>query len=205
MSTVDTSIFFFIHTIINSLLKNVLTKCVGQYFSKIYFFKKSLIVWHNLCPDIFSWFLFGQPLPIFVVLIFFRKKADFKNACCFLSSTQYFSDPEFSKITRMKYQWEISILRIKSRPTMIVNKWSNKKFVKVFVEDKISIYFWEKKMRPFWSHIQWREQLVGKTEIWPLWSTAAGDKEVVWLQKTNRGFYTRGIPFWGNLRPFSFS
>ena len=74
MSTVDTSIFFFLHTIINSLLKNVLTKCVGQYFSKIYFFKKSLIVWHNLCPDIFSWFLFGQPLPIFVVLIFFERK-----------------------------------------------------------------------------------------------------------------------------------
>ena len=24
---------------------------------------------------------------------------------------------------------------------------------------------------------------VGKTEMWPLWSTAAGDKEVVWLQK----------------------
>ena len=38
-------------------------------------------VW--FCPDIFSWFLFGQPLPIFVVLNFFRKKADLKITYCF--------------------------------------------------------------------------------------------------------------------------
>ena len=39
-------------------------------------------------------------------------------------------------------------------------------------------WFLREKIRPFWSHIQWRGQLVGKTEIWPLWSTTAGDKEV---------------------------
>ena len=38
---------------------------------------------------------------------FFRKKADFKNACCFFILDLGFSDPEFSKITRMKNQWEI--------------------------------------------------------------------------------------------------
>ena len=47
-------------------------------FFKNFFFKQSLIF-----PDIFSWFLFDQPLPIFVVLNFFRKRADLKIACCF--------------------------------------------------------------------------------------------------------------------------
>ena len=46
-------------------------------------------------------------------------------------------------------------------------------------------WFKGEKIRPFWSHIQWRGQPVGKTEIWHLWLTAAGDKEVGWLQETN--------------------
>ena len=60
-------------------LKKVLTKCVWQYFFQKFSFSNK--VW--FCPDIFSWFLFGQPLPIFVVLNFFRKRADLKIACCF--------------------------------------------------------------------------------------------------------------------------
>ena len=51
--------------------------CSKIFFPKFSFPNK---VW--FCPDIFSWFLFGQPLPIFVVL-FFRKRADLRIACCF--------------------------------------------------------------------------------------------------------------------------
>ena len=127
MSTVDTSIFFFLHTIINSLLKNVLTKCVGQYFSKIYFFDKSLIMWHTLCPDIFSWFLFGQPLPIFVVLNFFSKESTFENCLLlFYPRLNACLIPSSAKAPGWKISGRFPILRIKSRSTMIVKDWQIK-------------------------------------------------------------------------------
>ena len=44
-------------------------------------FSLSNKVW--FCPDTFSWFVFGQPLPIFVVLNFFSKESRFKNYLLF--------------------------------------------------------------------------------------------------------------------------
>ena len=79
------------------------------------------------------------------------------------------------------------------------------KFVKISVKDNILINFWEKKEGLFGRKSNGAGNLMKKAEIWSLWSTAAGDKEVEWLQKTNLGFQNRRIHFWGNLRPFPFS
>ena len=74
----------------------------------------------------------------------------------------------------------------------------------VSLSNYISLDFWEKILDIF-GRTSNGAGLLEKTEIGVLWSTVAGDKEVVWLQKTNRGFHTRRISFLGNLRPFSFS
>ena len=137
-------------------------------------------------------------------LIFFRKKADFKNACCFFILDSIFL---WSRV-QQNHPDEKSVGDFQSWESNRGQQWLSR-------TDQIKIWqgfclgqnfnsFSREKTGPFWSRIQWRGQPVGKTEILPLRSTVAGDKEVVWLQKTNRGFHTRRIPFWRNLSSFSF-
>ena len=141
MSTVDTSIYLVLHTVINSLLKNVLTKCVGQYFSKISFSNK---VW--FCPDIFSWFLCGQPLLIFVVLIFFSKESRFQKCLLFFYPRHNASlIPSSAKSHGWKISGRLSNLRIKSRPTMIVKNWPNKNLSRLQSRKKFRLIFERKK------------------------------------------------------------
>ena len=145
------------------------------------------------CPDIFSRFLFGQPLPIFAVLNF-SKKSPFQKCLLFFHPWLNASlIPSSAKAPRWKVSGRFLILRIKSRSTMIVK-----------VSDKISIDFWEKKMDLFDRTSNDAGSLLEKTDILPFWSTAAGDEEVWWLQKTNLHFHTSRILFWRNLRPFLF-
>ena len=155
------------------------------------------------CPDIFSRFLFGQPLPIFVVLNFL-KESRCENACCFfildlmlLWSQVQQKHPDKKSVGDFQ-SWE------SNRGQQWLSRTDQIKICQGFCWGQNFDSFLREKIRPFWSHIQWRGQPVGKTEIWPLWSAAAGDKEVVWLQKTNQGLHTRRIPFWWKLRPFSF-
>ena len=73
-------------------------------------------------------FLFGQPLPIFVVLIF-SKESRFQRSLLFFSPRlNIFLIPSWAKWHGWKISERFLILRIKSRSTMIVKNWSNKKF-----------------------------------------------------------------------------
>ena len=148
---------------------------VGQYFSKIFFFKQTLIL-SGYFLKIFIWSTFAN----ICRSKFFEKKPISKMPAVFSSLAQCFSDPEFSKSTKMKSQWEIFILKIKSRPTMIVKNCPNKNLSRFLLRRKFRLIFESK-------------------NILPLWSTAAGDEEVGWLQKTNLDFHTSRILFWGNF------
>ena len=136
MSAVDTSFYLVLHTVIKSLLKNVLTNCVGQYFSKISFSNK---VW--FCPDIFSWFLFGQPLPIFVVLIFSKESRFQRSLLLFSPRLNIFLIPSSAKWHGWKISERFLILRIKSRSTMIVKNLSNKNFPRFLLGTKFFSHY----------------------------------------------------------------
>ena len=180
-------------------MKKNLTKYVGQYFSKIFFFKQSLI----LSGYTFSWFLFCQPLLIFVVLNF-SKKAAFKNACCFfILGLKLF----WSRV-QQNHPDEKSVGDFQSWESNRGQQWLSRtgqiKICQDFCWVQNFYWFLREKMDLFDRTSNGVGSLLEKTEIRPLWSIAAGDKEVAWLQKTNLGFHTRRIPFWRNLRPFLF-
>ena len=127
-------------------------------FPKFSFSKK---LW--FCPDIFSRFLFGQPLPIFVVLNF-SKTSRFPKCLLFFHPWLNASlIPSSAKAPRWKVSGRFLILRIKSRSPMIVK-----------VSDKISMDFLEKKMDLFG-----RGQFVGnlaflidRSRWWGSWMTS---------------------------------
>ena len=177
MSTVDTSIYLVLHTVINSLLKNVLTKCVGQYFSKISFSNK---VW--FCPDIFSWFLFGQPLPIFVVLIFFSKESRFQKCLLFFNPrlrhlwSRVQQNLPDEKSVGDRQTWE------SNRGQQWLSRTGQIKICQGCSWGQNFDWFWEKKGDFFDRTSNVRAACWKKTDKWSLWSTAAGDKEVEWLQ-----------------------
>ena len=141
-SIVDTSIYLlnFFHTVIKSLLKKFLLNVFDNIFQKFYFSNK---VW--FWPDIFSWFLFGQPLPIFVVFNFFSKESTFENCLLlFYPRLNACLIPSSAKAPGWKISGRFPILRIKSRSTMIVKDWQIK-ICQGFCWGKISIDFREKK------------------------------------------------------------
>ena len=158
MSFVDHSIYLFLHTAIFSFLKRFI-KCgwmLDNIFPKFSFSNK---LW--FCPDIFSRFLFGQPLPIFVVLNFLRVSRFQKCLLLFYPRLNAFLIPSSAKAPGWKISRRLSILRIKSRSTMIVKDWPNKNLTRFLFGTKFQFIF-ERKNKTFWSHIQWREQPVGK-------------------------------------------
>ena len=159
-------------------------------FFKNFFFKQSLIL--------SGYFLMISIWPTFANICcpyFFRKIADFKNACCFFILDLSFSDPEFSKITRMKNLWEIVKLLNQIEVNNDCQNWPNKNLSRLQLRTKFRLIL-ERKKGDFFDRMSngagsWLE----KTDKWSLWSTAAGDKEVEWLQLTNLGFHNRSIPF----------
>ena len=138
LSAVDTSIYLlnFLHTVINSLWKNFNKMCLTIFFPKFSFSNK---VW--FCPDIFSRSLFGQPLPIFVVLIFSKESRFQRSLLFFIPRLNIFLIPSWAKWPGWKISERFLILRIKSRSTMIVKNLSNKNLSKFSLEAKFRSIF----------------------------------------------------------------
>ena len=100
------------------------------------------------CPDIFSRFLFGQPLPIFVVLNFSRESRFQKCLLLFYPRLNAFLIPSSAKAPGWKISRRLSILRIKSRSTMIVKDWPNKNLTRFLFGTKFKFIF-ERKNKTF--------------------------------------------------------
>ena len=100
------------------------------------------------CPDIFSRFLFGQPLPIFVVLNFSKESRFQKCLLFFYPRLKAFLIPSSAKSPRWKISGRFSILRIKSRSTMIVKNWPNKNLSRFLLRTKFWLIF-ERKNKTF--------------------------------------------------------
>ena len=100
------------------------------------------------CPDIFSRFLFGQPLPIFVVLNFSKESIFQKCLLFFYPRLNTSLIPSSAKVPGWKISGRFSILRIKSRSTMIVKDWPNKNLTRFLFGTKFQFIF-ERKNKTF--------------------------------------------------------
>ena len=136
----------------------------------------------RVCPDIFSRFLFGQPLLIFIVLDFFEKSR-FKKCLLFfyprlrlLWSRVQQNHPDEKSVgdcqtweSNRGQQWLSRTGQIK-----ICQGCSRGENFDWFLREKKETFLIA---RPMARAACWK-----KTDKWSLWSTAAGDKEVDWLQ-----------------------
>ena len=120
-----------------------MAKCWTIFFPEFSFSNK---LW--FCPDIFSRFLFGQPLPIFVVLNFSRESRFQKCLLLFYPRLNAFLIPSSAKAPGWKISGRFSILRIKSRSTMIVKDWPNKNLTRFLFGTKFQFIF-ERKNKTF--------------------------------------------------------
>ena len=93
-----------------------------QYFSKIFFFKQSLIL-----PGYFLMMIICQTFANICCAWFFLKIAESKKCLLFFYPRVNASlIPSSAKSPGWKISGRFSILRIKSRSTIIVKNWSNK-------------------------------------------------------------------------------
>ena len=108
----------------------------------------------------------------------------FKSSRIFVVLRGYFSKFRIVKLCLQLYYFKLALSHLKpNRGQQLLSRAGQ---IKICQGQNFN-WFLREKENFFGRAFSGAGSLFEKTEIYPLWSTAAGVEEVVWLQKTNRG------------------